>query len=56
MKWLKQLFCKHEWELVKRKTTYVSLKGDMIYKRCTKCGKIKEYRYVTTEEQQYFWS
>lgn len=51
----KKLFCKHQWEIVRRIEKYVSLNGDMLYKRCNKCGKIKEYGFYTTEEQEYLF-
>lgn len=55
MKTLKRIFCKHEYEIVKEKQQFVSLAGDTLYKRCKKCGKIKEYGYYTTEEQEYLF-
>lgn len=51
----KKIFCKHNYEIVKEIKKYESLAGDMLYKRCKKCGKIKKYGYYTTEEQQYLF-
>lgn len=52
---LKQLFCKHEWEYVKKINKFQNLQGDMIYKRCCRCGKIVEYKFMTNEEQAIFF-
>lgn len=53
--YLKQLFCKHEWEYVRKSSTFQHLQGDMIYKRCSKCGKLVKYKFMTNEEQAIFF-
>ena len=55
MEKLKRIFCKHEDEIVKKIQMYESLSGDMLYLRCKKCGRLKEYGYYTTAEQEYLF-
>lgn len=50
---LKQLFCKHDWEIVKKSSMFFSLKGEQLYKRCKKCGKVVEYIYQEYEGKGY---
>lgn len=51
----KKIFCKHEYEYVREIKKYSCLSGDMIYKRCKKCGKLKDGQFMTNEEQQYLF-
>ena len=53
MKWLKHLFCRHEWEICRKRDVFVSLSGEMLYKRCKKCGKVAEYIYRVYEGNGY---
>lgn len=53
MKFLKQLFCKHDWEIVRKTSMFCSLKGEQLYKRCKKCGKVVEYIYREYEGNGY---
>lgn len=41
MKYIKQLFCKHDWEFVIIPRIWGNIHWGMAYKRCRKCGKIK---------------
>jgi hypothetical protein len=43
VKFLKQLFCKHDWEIVKKASMFYSLNGEQLYKRCRKCEKVVEF-------------
>ena len=52
---LKRIFCKHDYEYVREIKKYYNLNGDMIYKRCKKCGKLKDGQFMTNEEQQYLF-
>ena len=45
MKFLKRLFCKHDWEIVRKESMFYSLHGEQLYKRCKKCGKVVKYIY-----------
>lgn len=36
----KKLFCKHDYELCTKKTLYVALNGERVYKVCKKCGHV----------------
>lgn len=40
-KWLKELFCKHEWEHKLRIEKFAILSGDRFDVVCKKCGKVK---------------
>lgn len=55
MEILKRLFCKHDYEYVRKIEKYCNLNGDMIYKRCEKCGKLKGGKFMTNEEQQFLF-
>lgn len=55
MKILKRIFYKHDYEYVRKIETFSNLNGDMIYKRCKKCGKLKDGQFMTNEEQQYLF-
>lgn len=53
MKFLKQLFRKHDWEIVRKLSMFFSLNGEQLYKRCKKCGKVVEYIYQECEGAGY---
>lgn len=40
-KWIKPLFCKHEYEEFLKQEPFFNLSGDRIYIICEKCGKEK---------------
>lgn len=48
-----QLFCKHEYQICRRKEEYQSLRGEQLYKVCWKCGKIKKYIFREYEGMGY---
>lgn len=45
IKRIKRLFCKHDYEIVRKSQMFASLRGEQLYKRCKKCGKVKPYIY-----------
>ena len=49
MKKLKRLFCRHEDELVKKVEPFACISGVQTYKRCKKCGRIKEHIFMQYE-------
>lgn len=54
MKFLKQLFCKHEYEWCKKvaptgKITFSNLGGETHYLVCQKCGKVKDTMFVKND-------
>lgn len=53
MKRIKQLFCKHDYEVCRRIDTYASLRGEWLYQVCRKCGKVKKYMYLEFEGNGY---
>lgn len=52
-KFIKRLFCKHDWEICRKIDAFQCLKGEKLYKRCKKCGKIVEYIYREYEGDGY---
>ena len=42
---IKELFCKHDYQICRRISIYQSLRGEQLYKVCQKCGKVKKYIY-----------
>ncbi len=38
IRWIKRLFCKHDYQLLKKVSKFQNLRGDRIYIICTKCG------------------
>lgn len=40
---LKRLFCRHKWEIVRRIDKFQSLRGELLYRRCEKCGKVVKH-------------
>lgn len=39
--WIKQIFCKHDYQLHIKKAKFVDLNGTRVYEVCTKCGKVQ---------------
>lgn len=50
---LKRLFCRHKWEVVSRIDKFQSLRGEQLYRRCEKCGKVVKYIYREYEGNGY---
>ena len=50
---IKRLFCKHNYEIVRKVEKFSSLRGEQLYKRCTKCGKVVPYIYREYEGGGY---
>lgn len=42
---IRQLFCKHDYEICTKVSKFHCLSGEQLYKRCKKCGKVIEYMY-----------
>lgn len=53
MKFIRKLFCKHDYYVCRKIGTYCSLTGEQLYCVCRKCGKIKPYIYVEYEGNGY---
>lgn len=45
--------CEHEWEICKKAEPFMSLRGEQLYKRCLKCGKVEEYIFREYEGGGY---
>jgi len=50
---IKQLFCKHDWEVCRQNSMFYCISGEQLYKRCKKCGKVVEYIYREFEGAGY---
>lgn len=53
LKWLRRLVCRHHWELCRKVGGYSSLRGEQLYRRCTKCGKVVKDIYREFEGMGY---
>jgi len=53
---IKQFFCRHKWEIVKKCEIFSNLNGLQLYKRCSKCGKVIPYRFITNEEEAFLYA
>lgn len=47
---LKQLFCKHDWDIVTKVSKFHCLSGEQLYKRCKKCEKVIPYIYIKHDD------
>ena len=52
-KFLKKLFCKHDWEICTKDAMFHSLRGEQLYRRCKKCGKVEEWIFREYEGNGY---
>ena len=50
---IKQLFCNHDYEVVRKVSTFHSLNGEQLYQRCKKCEKVIPYIYREYEGMGY---
>lgn len=50
---IKQLFCKHDYEVVRKVSTFHSLNGEQLYQCCKKCEKVIPYIYREYEGMGY---
>ncbi len=50
---LKHLFCRHEWDVCRKREPFAYISGEQLYKRCTKCGKVKKWIYRQFEGSGY---
>ena len=50
---IKQLFCKHDYEVVRKVSTFHSLNGEQLYQRCKKCEQVIPYIYREYEGMGY---
>ena len=46
---VKRIFCKHDDEIVRKIKPFYNLRGEQTYKRCKKCGRIKEHIFMEYE-------
>lgn len=53
MKWIKRLFCHHEWEICRKNEPFQCISGEWLYKCCTKCGKVKKWIFRQYEGGGY---
>ena len=54
LKKLKQLFCKHEYDICRDVSSpFCSLRGERLYQVCRKCSKVMKYIYVEYEGNGY---
>ena len=55
LKWIKRLFCRHEWKFCRKVNLhgFSCISGVQLYKLCTKCGKVKEHIFVEYEGMGY---
>lgn len=53
MNWIKQIFCRHEWEICRKHEPFYCICGEQLYKRCQKCGKVKEWIFRQYEGGAY---
>lgn len=50
---LKRLFCRHKWEICRKKEPFCRISGEQLYVLCTKCGKEKEWIFREYEGAGY---
>lgn len=50
---LKQLFCRHDFEICRQSGPFFSLGGEQLYKVCKRCGKVEKYIYREYEGMGY---
>lgn len=53
---IRQFFCRHKWEIVKKSELFFNLNGLQLYKRCSKCGKVIPYRFISNEEEAFLYA
>lgn len=53
MRFIKRLFCRHEWEICRKVGGYCCISGEQLYMRCKKCGKVEKYIYREYEGNGY---
>ena len=53
IRFFKRLFCNHEDEIVRKVELFSALNGEQTYKRCKKCGRIKEHIFMEYEGNGY---
>lgn len=46
---IKQLFCKHEYRWCRENDKFCIISGETHYYICSKCGKIKDTRFIKYE-------
>lgn len=53
---IRQIFCRHKWEIVRKCGILFNLNGLQLYKRCRKCGKVIPYRFISNEEEAFLYA
>lgn len=46
---LKQIFCNHEYKGKRERVPFYARNGDIIYLKCSKCGKVKNKEWQSRE-------
>lgn len=50
LNWLRRIFCRHSWQICRKVSGgFAIISGEQLYKRCSKCGKVKKWIYVEYE-------
>lgn len=50
---IRQIFCKHDYDICRKVEKFHSLRGEQLYKVCNKCGKVEKYIYREFEGMGY---
>lgn len=52
---LKKIICRHKWEVCRKVNPhgFSCISSEQLYKRCTKCGKVKKYIWGEYEGMGY---
>lgn len=51
---VRRILCRHSWQVcTKVRDGFAIISGEQLYKRCTKCGKIKKWIYAEFEGGGY---
>lgn len=50
---IKQIFCKHDWEIGTLSSKYCNLRGEQLWRRCKKCGKMQKWIFREYEGGGY---
>ena len=51
--WFKKLFCRHQWEVCRKWEPFACIRGEQLYKQCTRCGKVKKWIFHEYEGGGY---
>lgn len=48
-----QMFCKHDYKIVRKYSLYQCNSGEQLYKQCKKCGKVSKWVFREYEGNGY---